>query len=264
MFRIVLWVIWLLLTAWLVIWTGEGLFGVDQRTSILPFAGEDTLIAPILIGVAWGIILTFGMTFTGLGIRSKKIAGETQIGVGRIVELAPTGMSINDVPQYDLFIRVTPRIGGDFIGQLRGLIPPTDLAMLQIGSPIPVRYSPTDPDTVELADFDRPEVREAMLQWRIEKGLIDPSRVRARTTGIQVPASVLEVRPTGRRLEGQSELTLKVLMAPEGAATWEAETAVFAYPDAISRFQVGSPIWAFYRREDPHTVAVTIEKEPGR
>ena len=264
MVRIVLWVIWLLLTAWLVIWTGEGLFGVDQRTSILPFSGEDTLLAPILIGVAWGVILTFGMTFTGLGVRGRRLRGETQIGVGRIVELAPTGLSVNDVPQYDLFIRVTPRAGGDFVGQLRSLIPPTDLATVQVGSPVPVRYSPADPDTVELADIAQPEVREAMLQWRIEKGLIDPRLVRARTTGIQVPASVLEVRPTGRRREGQSELTLKVLMAPDGEATWEAVTAVFAYPDAISRFQVGSPIWAFYRREDPQTVAVTIEKEPGR
>ena len=91
-----------------------------------------------------------------------------------------------------------------------------------------------------------------------------PSQVRARTTGTQVPASVLEVRPTGRRREGQSELALRVLMAPEGAATWEADTTVFVYPQAISHLQVGAPIWAFYRREDPQTVAITIEKEVGR
>ena len=107
-------------------------------------------------------------------------------------------------------------------------------------------------------------VHDALLQWRIDRGLIDPRLVRARTTGTQVPASVLAVRPTGRRLEGQSELELTVLMAPEGTSTWEADTTVFAYPEAISRFQVGSPIWAFYRREDPKTVAVTIEKEAGR
>ena len=54
MIRIVLLVVWLLLSAWLVIWTGEGLFGVNQRESILPFSGEDTLGGPIFIGVAWG------------------------------------------------------------------------------------------------------------------------------------------------------------------------------------------------------------------
>ncbi|MCM3780671.1 hypothetical protein [Microbacterium hydrocarbonoxydans] len=263
MIRIALMVVWLLLSAWLVIWTGEGLFGVDQRESILPFAGEDTLGAPIIIGVAWGLLLTFGGTMSGLG-RRRKLRGESHIGVGRIVEVSRTGLTVNDVPQYDLFIRVTPGSGDDFIAQLRTLVQPTDLSSLQVGNPLPVRYSLSDQDSVELADINDPSVREAVLQWRIDRGLIDPRQVRARTTGTQVPASVIAVRPTGRRLEGQSELALTVLLAPEGQSTWEAETTVFAYPEAISRFQVGAPIWAFYRREDPQTVAVTIEKEPGR
>lgn len=263
MIRIVLLVVWLLLSAWLVIWTGEGLFGVNQRESILPFSGEDTLGGPIFIGVAWGLLLTFGGTMSGFG-RRRKVRGESQIGVGRLVEITRTGLTVNDVPQYDLFVRVTPGVGEDFVGQLRMLVDHSEIGALQVGQPIPVRYSLSDKDTVELADITDPAVRDAMLQWRIERGLIDPRLVRARTSGTQVPASVLEVRPTGRRLEGQSELALKVLMAPEGAATWEADTTVFAFPEAISRFQVGAPIWAFYRREDPHTVAVTVEKEAGR
>lgn len=263
MLRIVILVIWLLMSAWLVVWTGEGLFGVNQRESILPFGGEDTLGAPIMIGVAWGLVLTFGGTMSGLG-RRKKIRGETHIGVGRIVEVSRTGLTVNDVPQYDIFIRVTPSAGAEFIGQLRTLVDAADFASLQVGQPLPVRYSLTDQDTVELADFTDPAVRDAMLQWRIDRGLLDPRLVKARTTGIQVPASVLEMRPTGRRLEGQSELALKVLMAPEGAATWEAETTTFVYPQALSHLQVGAPIWAFYRREDPQTVAVTIEQEAGR
>jgi hypothetical protein len=263
MLRIAVLIVWLLLSAWLLVWTGEGLFGVDQRRSILPFSGGDGLGAPILIGVAWGLILTFGSSMGGLG-RRKKVRGAAEMGVGRIVETARTGLTVNDVPQYDIFIRVTPRDGDDFVAQLRMLVDASDIATMQPGLPLPVRYSMTDQDVVELADLTDPAVREALLHWRIDRGLIDPRQVKARTTGVQVPASVLEVRPTGRRREGQSELALKVLMAPEGAATWEADTTVFAYPQAIARFQVGAPIWAFYRREDPQTVAVTIEKEEGR
>lgn len=263
MLRIVFTVIWLLLSAWLVIWVGEGLFGVNQRESILPFGGEDTLGAPIMIGVAWGLLLTFGGTLTGLG-RGRKLRGETEIGVGRIVEVSRTGLTVNDVPQYDLFVRVTPRAAEEFIGQLRMLVDPTDVGALQVDLPLPVRYSLTDQDTVQMADPTDPAVIDAMLAWRIDRGLIDPSQVRARTTGTAVPASVLEVRPTGRRREGQSELALRVLMAPEGAATWEAETTAFVFPDVISRFQVGAPIWAFYRREDPQTIAVTLEKGAAR
>lgn len=263
MLRIVFAVVWLLLSVWLLIWAGEGLFGVNQRQSILPFSGEDTLGAPIFIGVAWGLLLTFGGVFVGLTGR-RRPKGEVQIGVGTIVEISRTGMTVNDVPQYDIFVRVAPTAGDDFIGQLRMLVDASDFAALQIGMPISVRYSLSDQDTVELADPTDPAVRDALLQWRIDRGLIDPSQVRARTSGTQVSASVLEVRPTGRRREGQSELALRVLMAPEGAATWEADTTVFVYPQAISHLQVGAPIWAFYRREDPQTVAVTIEKEAGR
>lgn len=263
MLRIVFLVVWLLLSAWLVIWVGEGLFGIDQRHSILPFSGEDTLGGPIIIGVAWGLLLTFGGMLSGLG-RRKTVRGDARIGVGTIVEISRTGLTVNDVPQYDLFIRVTPGTADEFIAQLRMLVDPADFAALQVGSPVPVRYSLTDRDTVELADLSDPAVRDAMLQWRIDRGLIDPAQVRARTSGLQVPASVLEVRPTGRRREGQSELVLRVLMAPEGAATWETDTTVFVYPQAIPHLQVGAPVWAFYRREDPHTVAVTIEKEAGR
>lgn len=262
MLRIAILIIWLLLSAWLVVWTGEGLFGVNQKESILPLGG-DSLGVPITIGVVWGLILTFGGTMSGLG-RRKTVRGESHIGVGRIVEVTRTGLTVNDVPQYDIFVRVTAASGEEFVGQLRMLVDASDIGALQVGNPIPVRYSVADQDTVEVVDATDPAVRDAMLQWRIARGLIDPRLVRARMTGIQVPASVLEMRPTGRRLEGQSELALKVLVAPDGGETWEADTTVFVYPQALSYVQVGAPIWAFYLREDPHTVAVTMEKEEGR
>lgn len=262
MIRVVFTVAWLLLSAWLAVWVGEGLFAADQRSSVLPFVGEDTLVAPIIIGVAWGLLLTFGGVLGGLSRR--RLRGETEIGVGRIVDVARTGLTVNDVPQYDIFVRVTPRAAEDFIGQLRMLVDPTDAGALQVDLPLPVRYSLTDPDVVEMADPRDPAVIDAILAWRIERGLIDPRQVRARTTGTPVRASVLAVRPTGRQREGQSELALTVLLAPEDQATWEAETTAFVFPDVISRFQVGAPIWAYYRREDPQTVAVTLEKGPER
>ena len=263
MFRIIVLIVWVLLSAWLLIWVGEGLFGVDQSTSILPFYSGDGLTAPIMIGVAWGIILTLGGLAPGSGRRSKP-RGETAIGVGRIVETSRTGLTINDVPQYDIYLRIAPADGGEFISRIRMLVPHSDLLAMQPGSPLPVRYSATDHDTVELADINDPQVREAMLDWRVARGLIDPRQVRARRHGLQTPASVLSVRPTGTRREGQSELAVRLLITPEGQSGWEADTTVFVYPEAISRLQVGSPVWARYLREDPHTVALTIEQEAGR
>lgn len=260
MFRVIVLVIWLLLSAWLLLWVGLGLFGTDQRSSFLPFLSDDSLTAPIMIGTAWGILLTFGGMMGGVGKRTK-IRGESRVGIGRIVEASRTGLTINDVPQYDLFVRVSEQDGTEFIGRVRMLLDPVEQGSVAPGLVLPVRYAPEDHDTVEIADMTDPAVREAILEWRIQRGLIPPHLVRARRSGLQAPASVLAMRPTGVRREEQIELEVRLLITPEGQQGWEADTTVFVYPDALSRVQVGSSVWARYFPGDPHTVAMTIEQE---
>lgn len=255
MFRIIIRVVWLLLSAWLLAWVGVGLFGHDQRSSFLPF-GDQTLTAPIMIGVAWGILLTMG----GLSARTA-VRGATEIGIGRVVEANRTGTTVNDVPQYDLFLRVKAQDGIEFIGRMRALLDPIEQSAVEPGQMLPVRYNPADRDNITIADMSDPVVRDAVLEWRIQHGLIAPHLVRARRGGTQAPASVLSIRPTGVRREGQSELEIRLLITPEGRPSWEADTTVFVYPDALPRVQVGAPVWARYLPNDPHTVAMTIERE---
>ncbi len=263
MLRILVTIIWLLLSAWLAIWVGEGLFGVDQRSSILPFHDGDLFVAPIFIGVAWGILLTFGGLSGVLGGLAQRttLRGETELGVARVVEVSRTGVTINEVPQYDLFVRVSASDGTEFISRARMLLDPVQQGSVEPGLPLPVRYSLTDRDAVDVADMNDPAVRDAMLEWRIQRGLVPPHLVRARRSGLHAPASVLAIRPTGVRREGQIELELRLLIAPDGQESWEAGTTVFVFPEALSRIQVGSPVWARYFRDDPQTVAMTIERE---
>lgn len=263
MIRIIALGIWLLLSAWLVIWVGEGLFGIDQRSSILPFGDGDSVTTPIFVGVAWGVLLTIGGLFGMLGgvMRGTTLRGETELGVARVVEVSRTGLTVNDVPQYDLFVRVSASDGTEFISRVRMLLDPVEQGSVEPGLALPVRYSRADHDAVEIADMTDPAVREAMLDWRIQRGLIAPHLVRVRRSGLQAPASIVTIRPTGARREGQIELEVRLLITPEGQQGWEADTTVFVFPEALSRVQVGSPVWVRYFREDPHTVAMTIEPE---
>ncbi|UWF76687.1 MULTISPECIES: hypothetical protein [Microbacterium] len=259
MLRIAILAVRVLLSAWLVLWVAEGLLGVDQRNSLLPFRGDDPTIPAVLIGVAWGVLGTFGSAFSGIRRRPPQPGDE--VAIGRIVEVQRTGLRVNEIPQYDVFVRVSPPHAGEFVARLRTLVRPEDQAILRIGRSIPVSYAPGRHDDVSLADTGDPAVRKALLDWRIAKGLIDPRLVPARTTGVTAPADVVAVRPTGRRREGQSELALTVLVSPEGQTAWQAETTVFVYPEAVGQLQVGSPVWAMYRPEDPRRVAVTLHKE---
>lgn len=170
MLRLAVLVTWLLLSAWLLIWVGEGLFGRDQRRSVLPFVGEDTVAAPLLIGVAWGLLLMVGGVMVGSrGRRPRPGAG--RIAIGRIVEIARTGTPANSAAEYEVFVRVSPKDGDDFIAQVRGLVEPTET--LQTDLPVAVRYRPGEEDTVALADPRDPAAVDALREWGVERRQID-------------------------------------------------------------------------------------------
>ncbi|MGO2110190.1 MAG: hypothetical protein ACTH31_01090 [Pseudoclavibacter sp.] len=266
---------WLALSAALLIWIGESLFGVDQSSSLTAFGGDTTGGPIIVVGVAWGMLLTFGaVDFAGLFDRSSRAPSaravastQTAIAVATIIEVRRTGLTVNDVPQFDIYARVTPANAPPFTGQLRTLVGPEDQAVLQTGQAMPVRYDPEHPGGIALADPTEPEVMAALLQWRIDRGLLDPKLISARRNGIISPASVVELRPTGQRKDEQVELAIRLLITPiDGRPQWEANTTTYSYPQALGRLQVGSPVFAQYEPHDPHTVALRIEvgTEPVR
>ncbi|MGO1590913.1 hypothetical protein, partial [Ancrocorticia sp.] len=133
---------WLVLSLWLVIWVWEGLFGTDVTDSILPFNVPFVSPMPgVLVGTAWGCLMTFtpGL-FSDKPRVSKRKA--TELAIGQVIKADSTGLTVNDVPQYDIFVRVMPAMGSEFIGQLRTLIGSAERELLEKNTPIPVRFNP--------------------------------------------------------------------------------------------------------------------------
>lgn len=255
-------------SAVLLIWAYEGLTGTDQSTSMLPFLSgpHGGYGAIIMVGVAWGFLLmTPGADLFGRSPSSPSAGGlaarrMTEVAVATVIEMSPTGVTINDVPQYDLFLRVAPSGQEEFIARIRTLLGVQELEAVGPGAPLPVRYDPASKEAVALADMEDPQVRERLLRWRIDEGLIEPALVGARTRGISSPASVVSLRPTGERRHGQVQLDVDLLVTPDdGSTPWNASTRVFLYPQALSRVQVGSPVVAMYEPHAPLLVALTLE-----
>lgn len=262
MLRWILRVVWLALSAMVAIWVCEGLFGVDQSESLLPFL-SDRETGIIVVGVFWGIS-TIGMSLAdAFPPRSRaRRSSRTRIAIGEIIETRRTGLTVNDVPQYDVYLQVSPADGASFVSVHRGLLDAMSAVAAQPGSVLPVRYDPAHTDAVDIADSEAPEVRTAILDWRIAKGLIRPDLVGARTRGIAHPANVLRVRPTGTQREGNVELDLALLVTPDnGQAQREVETTVFLRPEALDHVQVGSPVFAMWEPGRPDKVAMTIMRE---
>lgn len=56
MFRSIVRIAWLALGVIVGIWVYEALFGIDQRTSLLPFLDGDRETSVIIVGVIWGLV----------------------------------------------------------------------------------------------------------------------------------------------------------------------------------------------------------------
>lgn len=268
MFTWIFRIAWLALSAFLLIRVGEALFSTDQSTSILPFdVGFASVDVPFLLaGVAWGVLMTFGMAFTGPSDLRRVVSRglPNAVAPATVVDVDRTGVSVNDVPQYEAILEVQPTEGEVFLARFRAYLAAPEAANLQPGQLLAVRYSAPMSDDVELADPEDPEVADELLRWRIAHGLVREDLLRARTRGISQPASVLAVRPTGVRREGQVEIEVRLLVTPEdGADSFEADSIVFVHPEALSHVQVGSPVFAMYEPNRPDLVHMTITRQRG-
>lgn len=251
----------------LLAWVGRALFGVDQRGPLLPFlaplsfdAVMDALAVPLLAGVAWGALLTFGGS--SWDSTSKTVKGP--VAMATVIESSTTGLSVNDVPQYQLYFEVKPTDGQRYVSQCRLLASGRDAWMIKPGVAVPVHYDLNDPDFVTPAEHAEPEVRRAVLQWRIERGLVEPRLVRPLLDGRSEHASVIDLRPTGRHQDGQSELEVRLLVSPDGQDPFETTSRVFVYPDSVSELQVGSPVRAYWMPGDRENVAIAVGRGIGR
>ncbi|WP_105565747.1 hypothetical protein [Microbacterium halophytorum] len=152
MFRWVVRIVWLALGAVVAIWVYEGLTSVDQRESLVPFLSGNPETGIIFVGVAWGLI---SMLLSAVGLGRGGAGGgralRTRVAMGEVIEIQRTGVTINDVPQYDVYLEVAPRDGDRFVAYLRGLFDPFTVTGVQPGAMVPVRYDPSHRDRVEMA-----------------------------------------------------------------------------------------------------------------
>jgi hypothetical protein len=251
----------------LLAWIGRALFGTDQRGPLLPFlapfsfdAVVDAMAVPLLAGVDWAGLLTFGgSTWDST---SKTIKGP--VAMATVIESSTTGLSVNDVPQYQLYLEVRPTDGHRYVSQCRLLASSRDAWMVEPGVAVPVHYDLNQPDYVTPAEPAEPEVRRAVLQWRIERGLIEPRLIRAYLDGRSEHASVIDLRPTGRHQDGQSELEIRLLVSPDGQDPFETTSRVFVYPESVAEVQVGSPVRAYWLPGDRENVAIGVGRGIGR
>jgi len=79
---------------------------------------------------------------------------------GRVVQMGPTGLTVNDAPQMNIMVEVTPPMqqgyrggaSGPFMANVQAFVPIYAMGRVQPGSMVNVRFDPMNPMRVAI-DF---------------------------------------------------------------------------------------------------------------
>lgn len=194
--------------------------------------------------------------FTG---RSDPAYAGAPIGIGTILDLSMSGLSINDVQQYLITFEVETLDGAIFTATCRQLITPQELASVTQGTMLAVTYRPDRPGEVQLTDPSRAaEAQQVLQQIRTRKGLADPDAMLIAHHGIPATGIVVATTPTGEVLHGHSGMDLAVLVTRPDGSQFTGYKRSYLLPRQLSGVQVGSQVGVHYLAEDESRLTISL------
>ena len=108
-----------------------------------------TLIVAVSIGL--GLLLTaFCWKLIMLGLFKKPAMRNQAQAEAIVLNLQPTGLFINKLPQVKMQMQVQPEKGRNFIVEIQQLLQPSELELIREGSRIMVQYDTTNHKLVSL------------------------------------------------------------------------------------------------------------------
>jgi hypothetical protein len=111
------------------------------------------VISPIL-GIIYLLFIVFFCLIFGLPyLRNKKSKKLLESGLranGKIIEMWDTGVNVNNQPQIEMVIEVTPLNDVPFKSKIKLVISRLDTSYYQVGVNCIVRYAPDDKKTVAI------------------------------------------------------------------------------------------------------------------
>ncbi len=220
-------------------------------------AGPITLlvVAPMLFKVA---TMINGVSLSG-GVH-KQFRG-APIGIGRVVGVTRTGLAVNDQPQLDIRLEIDTPDGRTFLGTARQFVDVVDMAAVQIGSTLPVRYLPDGRATIA-TDAPPHELQAAMDQIQLAKGLVTPKQLHIAQNGIEAQAVVLAMAPTGEVRLDRSVVHLTLRVTRPDGSMFDVSQEKAVPQSAIPQLQPGSAVRAKYLPHDESEVTVITRLVP--
>ncbi|GAB2977781.1 hypothetical protein [Saccharothrix stipae] len=254
---------WLGLTAGLALtaaWLAGGLAGDDALDWL-----NGWLVGPILllfvVPTLFSLDKVFGGGLAALTGGVPKAFRGAPIGMGTVVGVARTGLSVNDQPQLDIRLQVDTADGRTFPATARQVVDITELSVVQPGAVLPVRYLP-DGRAVLATDAPPHELQAALDRVQVAKGFMTPHQLRIAEQGVDASAIVLDMIPVGQLPDGRSALRLSLRVTRPGGTTFDVTQDKKLPPAAIPQVQRGMVVRVKYLPHDESDVAVLTTLVP--
>ena len=213
----------------------------------------ESLIWIVVVAVT---VLPWLFAFRGRG--SVRVPRNAPIGIGTVVSVRRTGLTVNDRPQLELLLDVDTADGHRFRGVARSLVDLTELGMVAPGATLPVRYR-QDGKVAIATDAPQAELQSVMNRIQLASGHIDAHGLRIAEHGVDARAVVLAMRPTGEIRHDRSVLDMTLRVTRRDGSWFDVNTEKAVPPTLVPRVQPGSVITVKYLPGDETTVALALQ-----
>jgi hypothetical protein len=233
----------------------------DEYTgAMLGWAGPQMALPIIAL-----TIVAIVFAFTGDGILEAftgRNSGEFRdgaVGIGTITSFRQTGVSVNDQPQVKIAFRVEGSDGKVFDSHAKIIVPLTELALLQPGVVLPVRYLPGRTDKVEVdRSGDNGAAQRAMNESLIRKGITTRGKLDIAERGLTAQAVVRNLDVPGRIRGGYTEVALGLVVTRPDGSTFETRAEKYLPPTAVGHVQVGRIVQVHYLPGNEQEVVISL------
>ncbi len=233
-----------------------------QSTGELAWLGPQMVWPLVALPIA---IVVFAFTgdsvltaFTG---RNSAAFRDGLVGIGTVTGVRPTGMTLNDQPQVRIDLSVEASDGEVFASHAKMIVPLTELALLQPGVVLPVRYLPGLTDKVEIdRSGDPSHAQAAYNQSMIRQGITTEAKLAVAEHGIPAQAVVQSLSVPGEIRNGNSKIALSLVVTRPDGTTFATRVEKFVPPRGVQHIQVGRVVEVRYlpEREDDVVLVVPV------
>ncbi|MEU0503675.1 hypothetical protein [Nocardia sp. NPDC005998] len=211
-------------------------------------------------------IVPLVFAFTGEGIMAAFTGNNSSafrnglVGIGTVKSFRQTGLTVNDQPQIRIDFSVEGVDGKIFDSHAKMIVPLTELALLQPGVVLPVRYLPDRTDKVEVdRSGDMSAAQHAMNESMIRKGFTTKAKLDIAERGIAAQAVVRSLSVPGEIRNGHSKIELGLVVTRPDGTTFTTGVEKFLPPASVGQVQVGRILRVHYLPENEQEVVIALQ-----